>query len=247
MSTHQSKACCDTPVPTAYPEYDPKGSYSTVADTKCYVVGPADAKKAVFFVYDIFGFKQPTLQGADILANAGYLVVMPDFFMGDYCQPEWLAQDTEERKQKGQAFLAKLQDPSPFLERLNNVLPQLKEQYKSVEKWASIGFCWGGKIVSITSGAGTPWSVGVQSSPAMVDPADAKKVTIPMMMLASKGESADAVKAFGEALTVPKHVETFGDQEHGWMSARANLADEKAKKEYERGYKQALDFIGSNL
>ena len=54
----------------------------------------------------------------------------------------------------------------------------------------------------------------------MVDPNDAKGIKVPLCMLASKDEDDEAVKAFEKELTVPKHVETFNDQVHGWMAAR---------------------------
>ena len=67
-------------------------------------------------------------------------------------------------------------------------------------------------------------------------------------MLASGDEDADAVKAFGNNLTAAdKHIETFGDQVHGWMAARADLEDEKVRKEYERGYQVLLDFYHKHL
>ena len=66
-------------------------------------------------------------------------------------------------------------------------------------------------------------------------------------MLASGDEDADAVKAFGNNLTADKHIETFGDQVHGWMAARADLEDEKVRKEYERGYQVLLDFYHKHL
>ena len=87
----------------------------------------------------------------------------------------------------------------------------------------------------------------MQSSPARVDPEDAKKVTIPLAMLASKDEPADTVKAFHEALSTPKLLETFHTQVHGWMSARADLEDPEVKKEYERGYQLALNFFAEHL
>ena len=106
--------------------------------------------------------------------------------------------------------------------------------------------CWGGKLVSVSSGAGTPWSAAVETSPAYVDAGDAAKVTIPLAMLASKEEPVDDVKAFEAALKVPHHVETF-QHVHGWMSARADLADAEVKGEYERGYQVALDFFGEHM
>ncbi|MCJ1237549.1 hypothetical protein MMC14_005536 [Varicellaria rhodocarpa] len=76
----------------------------------------------------------------------------------------------------------------------------------------------------------------------MVDPADGEKMTVPVCMLASKDEPADAVEKFKESLKVPSHVETFSDQIHGWMAARGDLKDARVKSEYERGYKILLDF-----
>ena len=79
----------------------------------------------------------------------------------------------------------------------------------------------------------------------MVDPADAPNVTVPFCLLPSKDEDPGAVKAFAEGLKVKNHVETFSDQIHGWMAARADLQDEKVAKEYRRGYEVLLKFFGN--
>ena len=81
----------------------------------------------------------------------------------------------------------------------------------------------------------------------MVDPADAEKISIPLAMLASKDEPEKDVKAFEATLKGEKHVEIFGDQVHGFMAARADLADERVKSEYERGYKTLLEFYAKYL
>lgn len=44
-----------------------------------------------------------------------------------------------------------------------------------------------------------------------------------------------------------QHVETFSDQIHGWMGARADLDDARVKEEYERGYKTVLSFFANNF
>lgn len=57
------------------------------------VTGPSDATKAIVVIYDIFGFFEQTLQGADILAHSDdsqkYKVYMPDWFKGEPCPIEW--------------------------------------------------------------------------------------------------------------------------------------------------------------
>ena len=83
--------------------------------------------------------------------------------------------------------------------------------------------------------------------PAMVDPNDAKGIHVPLCMLASGDEDAHAVEEFSKTLTVEKHIETFGDQLHGWMAARGDLENERVKKEYERGYEVLLNFYCKHL
>ena len=79
----------------------------------------------------------------------------------------------------------------------------------------------------MTSQSGTSFSAAAEVHPAMVDPNDARGITVPLCMLASGDENKDAVKGFEEALKVPKHVETFPDQVHGWMAARCVLSEMK--------------------
>ncbi len=63
-------------------------------------------------------------------------------------------------------------------------------------------------------------------------------------MLASGEEPPETVKEFEGNLKVPHHVETFSDQVHGFMAARADLSNARVKDEYSRGYKTVLEFFG---
>lgn len=77
----------------------------------------------------------------------------------------------------------------------------------------------------------------------MVDPENAKAITIPHMILASKDEPADAIAASAEYLKSSSNeavktrsvVDTYSKMFHGWMAARANLSDPENASEYERG------------
>jgi dienelactone hydrolase len=104
-------------------------------------------------------------------------------------------------------------------------------------------FCWGGKVIALTSQAGTSFKAVAQCHPAMIDPNEALTISIPLCMLASKDEPVDNVKKFEENLRGEKYVEIFSDQIHGWMAARSDLADPRVKAEYERGYKTLLQFF----
>jgi dienelactone hydrolase len=98
----------------------------------------------------------------------------------------------------------------------------------------------------VTLGDSNPFKIAAAPHPAMIDPSDAEKIPVPYILLASGEEPADTVKEFERKLKVPHHVETFADQVHGWMAARADLSDPRVKEEYIRGYKTVLEFFGKH-
>lgn len=99
----------------------------------------------------------------------------------------------------------------------------------------------------MTSNPDTVFKAAVECHPAMVDPADAEKIKVPLALLASKDESPEDVKKFEANLKVPKHVETFSDQIHGWMAARSDLENERVRAEYVRGYETVLKFLAKHV
>ncbi|KAK4227538.1 hypothetical protein QBC38DRAFT_477692 [Podospora fimiseda] len=243
-----NEACCNIP-PVVSTGYSPKGTYEEVDGLKTYVTGPADATKGIVVIYDIFGYFDQTVQGADILAishHEKYKVFIPDWFEGEPCPIEWYPPNTEEKQKSLGAFFGK-NPPPGVAAKLPAFVKALGAKNPSIKSWGVLGFCWGGKVVSlVTSGSENPFVVGAECHPAMVDPKEAEGIKIPLILLASKEEPDDKVKQFEENLKVSKHVETFKDQIHGWMAARADLSDARVKEEYARGYKTVLDFFAKN-
>ena len=245
-----SQACCNVP-PVVAKGYHPKGSYEEIGGLKTYVTGPADATKALVVIFDIFGYFDQTLQGADILAYSDdhqkYKVFIPDWFNGQPCPIEIYPPDNDDKKEQLGAFFGKYPPPK-VAGQVPDYVKALKEKNSSVSELGILGYCWGGKVVALATKADTnPFKVAAVCHPAMVDPADAEGLTIPFAMLASKDEPAEDVKKLEDNLKVPKHVEIFGDQIHGWMAARADLTDDRVKAEYERGYRTLLDFFSKNF
>jgi carboxymethylenebutenolidase len=201
--------------------------------------------------YDIFGFSPQILQGADILAtgDAGrpYQVFMPDFFGGRPAQTEWYPPVTDDQRAKVTEWFKDALWPI-HRPRIPGILRAAEKWNPAIEAWGIMGYCWGGKMASlVASDEPALFKAAVQTSPAQVDADDAARVRIPTMMLASKDESVERVNKYEENLTVPKHVETFADQVHGFMSARADLKNARVKAEYERGYALALEFFHEHL
>jgi len=250
MSTKstQSEACCNTPAVVSK-GYTPKGDYIEVDGLKTYATGPSTAKLGILVVYDIFGFFPQTLQGADILAHTDdqkYQVFMPDFFEGKPADISWYPPDTDEKGAKLGEFFKTAAAPPKTLPRVPKIVKELGEK-RGIEKWAVIGFCWGGKIVNLTSQKDSPFKVAAACHPAMVDAGDAPGVTIPYIMLPSGDEPKEDVEKWQKGIQTPNVVEWFPDQVHGWMAARGDLENEKVKKEYERGYKLVLDFFHKHM
>lgn len=249
-ATHgHSEACCNIP-PVVSSGYSPKGAYDEFDGLKTYATGPDDAKKGILVVYDIFGFFDQTVQGADILATSdhhnNYKVFIPDWFEGDACPIEWYPPDNEEKQKKLGAWFG-VHPPAGVADKLPGFVKTLEARYPTIKSWAILGFCFGGKVTSlVTSGDKNPFSIAAEAHPAMVDPAEAATIKVPFIMLASGEEPEDKVKEFEDKLQVPKHVEIFKDQVHGWMAARADLSVQRVKDEYIRGYKTVLDFFAKN-
>ena len=104
--------------------------------------------------------------------------------------------------------------------------------------------------MSMTCAQDTTLVVGAQSSPGMIEPAEAEVVSVPMCVLASGGEEKEKVDAYREGLEKNGKryfVGRWEEMVHGWMSARGDLGDEKVSREYERGYQKLVDFFGMYL
>jgi dienelactone hydrolase len=171
---------------------------------------------------------------------------MPDWFEGSPADISWYPPDNEEKGKNLGAFFQGAAAPPKTLERIPKVLDAL-EKNSGITSWGVVGYCWGGKIVNLSSTEGTRFTAAAAVHPAMVDPNDAPKIAIPIAVLPSKDEDKDAVGKYEASLKVKSVVEWFPTQVHGWMAARSDLEDAEVKKEYERGYKVLLDFFHQYL
>lgn len=159
------------------------------------------------------------------------LTAQVDFFDGKPADIAWYPPDNKEKEEKLGKFFSTQAAPPKTLERVPKVIDEIKTKKPSIKEWAAVGFCWGGKVVNLLSGQTTPFKAAAVAHPAMVDPEDAKNVTIPYMLLASKDEDKEAVGKWEKSITTKHYVETFPDQIHGWMAARSDLKDPKVKAE----------------
>ena len=113
------------------------------------MTGPSEASHGILYVFDIFGFTSQTLQGADILAYSDrrrpYRVCVPDFFLGNPVDFSDVPSNSAEKKAKMDHFRQTVGDFRNALPRIEPVVASLRQSEK-IDVWASIGFCWGGKV-----------------------------------------------------------------------------------------------------
>jgi len=243
---------CRTIPAVVVDEYKEKGAWVTLGDYKTYITGNTDATTAILYVYDAFGYTSQTLQGADILAaGTGALVVMPDFMHGGYLDLSVIPPDTPEKKAALEAFATGAGEIPSKIASITSFAENIPTFYPSVKKQGTIGFCWGGKIVALTSGKGTPFAGSVQCHPGRMTREDVEKIAIPHLVLASKDEDATIVGEYKEVLEARKdgksEVETYAEMHHGWMGGRARLQEEHFKNEYLRGYTKCAEWFTSIL
>ncbi|KAI0724185.1 hypothetical protein C8T65DRAFT_625701 [Cerioporus squamosus] len=250
MSTvhNTNQACCS--IPPVKSDYAPKGSYKSYAGfSKVYVTGPqTPGKVALVSVYDIFGFKPQTQQGADILAEKlGVQVLMPDFFEpGEPWPVDQFPPKTDEEKAKLQQFFGGIANPGNAVEKAINVGKALKSE--GVEFVGLYGYCWGGKV-TILSGSkeGTPFGAVASIHPAMLAHGDVTNLNIPLGLYPSNDEPVDETKQILEIISKKpiseksdyKHYDSF----HGFAAARANLDDPENKKQYEDLYARLVTYF----
>ncbi|KAK9384116.1 hypothetical protein V1515DRAFT_542377, partial [Lipomyces mesembrius] len=178
------------------------------------------------------------------------VVLVPDFFKGEPAKHEWVPPDTDEKRQLFTKFMTERAAYPGNVEALLQTVKEAKEKYPSITVWGTFGLCWGGKIVALASGPGTPFAATGQTHPGRLTKEDALNISVPHVVLASKDEPADAVADYKEVIESNGKggfVETYSTMHHGWMGARANLEDEANLKEYIRGYTQFAEFFKKYL
>jgi len=253
-----SKACCrSAPKSLHGPEYKLVGEFIDIDGIKTYVTGPANATSAILIVYDIFGFWTQTLLGADVLSTTktqsspqGVKVLVPDWFgPGNEADiANWPA-DTEAKWDYIMNIVKEQAETGKNVRKLGEFMNAVRGRAEGdhVERWGIGGYCWGSKIVTLASQEGTIFKAGAQAHPSLVEPEDAKLVTIPQIVLPSMDEDKEQIKAYGNNLKVEKYFETFEDQVHGWMSSKGDLENPRTREEFYRGYKLWSDFFAKYL
>jgi len=245
---NSNPACCS--IPPVKSNYTPKGIYEAYAGfKKVYITGPPKrSDMAIVAVYDIFGFKPQTQQGADMLATAmNATVFMPDFFEPDEPFPvDRFPPESDKDKEDLQKFFSGPADVQNAVKSLNRVGEALK---KDGAKWiGAYGMCWGGKVVILAGQDDSIFNGIAMMHPAMLGPDDGEKLAVPLGMFISKDEPKDDCEKIMKSLedkpfAAKNMYKYYPTMFHGWAAARANLEDPENKKQFEDVYARLQEFF----
>ncbi|KAG5490825.1 hypothetical protein JKF63_00947 [Porcisia hertigi] len=210
MSSPSPVRCCPTDKGAATCKCSPTGD-------DFYMVGPYNSKAGVVVVSDIFGMLPNSKRLADMLAEQGYLVVMPDFF-GALAWPEseWPADFQSERWTKYVERISKLDTFSPRMEKAIAVLRQM-----GCAKVGAVGMCWGAALPFMMA-AQSKIDAAATAHPSFFTADAVKLAKTPVLVMPSKDEPPmNDVEAAVSAHPVEPHMyQRFDTLPHGFFGAR---------------------------
>ncbi|KAG4300616.1 hypothetical protein PCANB_003102 [Pneumocystis canis] len=227
MSLSNNACCSNIPVIS---DYIPKGVMTKILDIDAYVIG-SNKKHTLICIYDVFGYWPQTKQCADLLSSelGDSRIVMPDFFFGNPLSLKHFPPDTEEKRKIFTDFFSGPANLQKNLMIIDSIIKHLKED--GTESLGIFGFCWGGKL-SVLCGANYANEIKciAMIHPAMVDPADAHNLKVPICSLISKDEVISDCNAFETIVKTKSFSEkcvfkTFKTMHHGFMAARSDLTN----------------------
>jgi len=142
---------------------------------------------------------------------------------------------SDEDKAKAANWWATQGNPAKTVERMPRVLEELKRLHPEIRSWGILGFCWGGKVVSLVTKDGA-FKGAAMAHPAFPLPGKAEEVATPLLILPTKGEKKEVVDVWVKGLKVKNDVMRFDDQNHGFMAAKGDLNDPNVADGYYKGY-----------
>ncbi|CAO2838415.1 unnamed protein product [Amaranthus hypochondriacus] len=217
--------CCENP--PVLNSSSGVGHVEEIGGLKCYVSAISNSNLAIILISDVFGYEAPKLRKlADKVGEAGYYVIVPDFFHGDPINPEikdrplyvWIKDHGTDRG---------FEEVKPIVESL---------KHKGMNKIGAVGCCWGAKVVALLAQSDEYIQAGVFLHPSFVTEDDIKGVKVPLAILGAETDHMtplQLVNKFENILKskpeVDSFVKIFGGVSHGW-TVRYNDDDAVAMK-----------------
>lgn len=239
MTAANADRCCPTDKPPARCARDPTGD-------DFYVVGPYKSKAGVVVVSDIFGMLPNSKRFADMLAEHGYLVVMPDFF-GARAWPEtkWPPDAESEEWKAHRTWRRTISLFKPRMDRAVELLRQM-----GCAKVGAVGMCWGAVLPFMLAKDGVIDATAV-AHPSLITGPDVNQAKTGVLVLGGvdDGPLTDVGEAVEAHPIEPRVFRSYKYIEHGFFGSRYDPANYTAeqKAEGEEAHRLLLDFFQQTL
>ena len=228
--------------------YVARGAVERLQDMDLYFVG--SGTKCIIWNYDIFGFDSGrTRETADLFAEAGYLVIIPDFFRGTWKDPSGPAPELIQ-------FITEKTQWANLKQDLENiVLPFARSKGATV--FSALGTCWGTYMVLKESSypgfrAGVSWPPS-HSLISGLDKEGGERallsgVSCPQLFMPAQGDH-DNTRPGGlgdQLLGAGLEIVEFKEMKHGW-TVRGDMEDPAIYREVKRAITLTLEFLNKHL
>lgn len=226
--------CCPVDTPPSSEVYQPAGD-------NMYITGSRQSKTGVIYVGDIFGMIPINMRFPDMLADAGYLVVMPDFHGQQRWSPDNMPPNFESEEWK--SFYATLRDTERHIPRAQSGVHLLRSM--GCTKIISLGICWGAVVAfelaarHIVDGAAT-------MHPSFFTPQHVAAVSTPVCVVLSMNEVDNGDMEAAVKNTSPHSVYRRYDLlEHGFSGARISpeSLNVNERAQFDDAFKTLLSFL----
>lgn len=220
-----------------------KGRTAELGPLTTYVTGTEKADGgAVLLIPDIYGFGIPnTRLFADQLAEQGFFVLLPDIFHGDPWDAEGDWNKFGEWREK--------HPQGPQMLQLDRLLTDVHQQYKP-KTVSCIGFCWGGRHVTILA-ASDKVSAGVVAHGSFVTTELVQQVKQPILFLFADNDPQidedlrKEIESILESKTFPTKGKFYPGCGHGF-TIRGDASDPKQAKGAADAFAETVSWLRSH-
>jgi len=227
--------------------YVPQGKLEKKGDIDIYTVGSGE--KCIIWNYDIFGLNAGrTKMLADMFADCGYLVLIPDWYRNGEGKAPTEPDVVEFLK-------SKTQWTSLATDWTEKVLPYAKSL--GAKRFGAIGTCWGSYMVLRLSAeadffGGVSWHPSHTPISGLLGESASelvKGIKCPQLVCPAGGDAKEDLNGEAHQQLVGEQmwqVEEFLEMKHGWTT-RGDMKDEKVKRDVHKAIEDAIGFFKKHL
>ncbi len=214
-----------------------------------WVVYPerSDRAPVVLVIHELYGLTDWIRSVADQLAAEGYIAIAPDILTGK--GPG--GGGTESVDRDGAVALVMALDRSAVVVRLNAVARYATSLPAAQDKWASVGFCWGGSTSFAYAAAQPNLSAAVVYYGSSPSAEALARIQVPVLALYG-GDDARVNKTIPAAQTEMKRLgksyqpEIYDGAGHGFLRAQ-EARDGANMRASEQAWPETIGFLRKEL